>query len=276
MEMWQGVCLIIIFLIVVLLLVLVKNLMQIAKKMREEADEYKEYTKEGKLLEEHRIFIGDMVHEMKTPLTAILGFAEILSAEQNITEEQRREYSGYICTEARRLRDMPQKLLLLVQFRGENDNIEKEEVSLTDIVNEVLNIERLFCASRRIEIQTDLCECVVKGDSALLKSLFYNLIDNAEQAIGQNGKILIHTEKEETNVRVQITDSGKGIPKEKIEYITNPFYVAGKAAEKESKAGLGLSLCQRIIYFHGGKLTIESQIGKGSTFTVWLPVKGRK
>lgn len=276
MKMWQGVCLIIMFLIVVLLLVLVRNLRQIAKKIQEEADEYEgyEYTEEEKQLENHRIFIGDMAHEMKTPLTAILAFAEILSAKQDITEKECREYSGYICTEARRLRDMSQKLLMLVQFQGERDNAKKEDVFLADLIKEVLNIERLLCASRQIEIRADLCECVVNGDADLLKSLIYNLIDNAKKAIGQNGKILIHTEKDEKNVKIQIIDSGKGIPKEKIEYITKPFYVMDKmASEKENGAGHGLSLCQRIIQFHDGKLTIESQIGKRSTFTVWLPAR---
>lgn len=122
--------------------------------------------------------------------------------------------------------------------------------------------------------EAELDECRIEGDKDFLKSLFYNLIDNAVKASKENGKILVRMKYEEKEqVKIQVIDYGAGIPKEEIPRITEPFYTVKRSASKKTRGmGLGLALCQRIIEYHNGELEIESQPGKGSTFTVHLPL----
>lgn len=233
---------------------------EIGKRMQEKDE----------ILENRRIFVGDMAHEMKTPLTAILAFSDILTIKPDLTEEKRLEYSEYIRREAKRMKEMSGKLLELIQLQG--DKLELKKVSLNTLFSELLEVERSICADKQIQIQADICECEVKGDADLLKSLFYNLIDNAKKASEYHGKILIHMEKEKERVKIQVTDYGAGIPPEEIRRITEPFYMVDKSrSRKAGGAGLGLALCQEIIRLHRGRLDIQSQVGQGSTFTVSIP-----
>ncbi len=271
MEMWQIICLTALVLTVILMVILIRNL-RMMKEIWQLKEEDCAFTKEEELAEYQKVFIGDIAHEMKTPLTAILTFAEILSVKADITDEERRQYSGYIHEQAVHLKSMSEKLLQLVQFEGAN--LEKKELSLKQIIFEVLTAERAICEKEGIALEQELCECRLNGEKDLLKSLFYNLIDNARNASTENGKILVHMEygnKEE--VKIQIIDYGTGIAQEEMAHILKPFYTVKQVASKKLHGtGLGLPLCQKIIEYHNGKLEIESQPGQGSTFTVRLPV----
>jgi len=271
MEMWRIICLTALALTAVLMVILIRNLRMMKAIWQEKEEEEYEFTKE-KITENQKVFIGDIAHEMKTPLTAILTFAEILSVKPDITDEERRKYSGYIHEEAVHLKHMSEKLSQLVQFEG--TNLEKNELSLKQIIYEVLTAEQVICEKEGILLEQKLCECRLNGEKDLLKSLFYNLIDNARNASKQNGKILVHMEYEDKEeVKIQIIDYGTGIPQEEIAHIVEPFYtVKQNTSKKLHGTGLGLSLCQKIIEYHNGRLEIESQLGQGSTFTVRLHV----
>lgn len=271
MEIWQIICLTALGLTAILMVILIRNL-RMMKEIWEEKEEEFEYLKKDEMTKHQKVFIGEIAHEMKTPLTAILTFAEILSVKPNITEEERRNYSGYIHEEAVHLKDMSEKLLQLVQFEG--TNLEKKEISLKQIIYEVLTTEQVICEKEGILLEQRLCECKLNGEKDLLKSLFYNLVDNARNASKENGKILIHMEYEEKEeVKIRVIDYGIGIPKEELAHILKPFYTVKQSASKKLHGtGLGLPLCQRIIEYHNGKLEIESQLGQGSIFTVRLPV----
>jgi len=275
MEIWQMICLAALALAAVLMVILVRN-MRMMKEIWLKEDKYEGYElaeKMKNLAENQRIFIGDMAHEIKTPLTAILAFAEILSVKPDITDKERMEYSKYIHEEAVHLKDMSEKLLQLIQFEGAN--LQKRELSLKEVINEVLEAERLICEKEGILLESELCECRLEGEKDLLKSLFYNLIDNARKASRENGRIQVCMEYEGgEKVKIQIIDYGTGIAKEELKNITKPFYTVEKSIPKKPRGtGLGLPLCQRIIEYHGGELGIESELGKGSIFTVRLPVQ---
>lgn len=276
MEMWQIICLSALVLAIFFIIILIKNLRMMKKIWEEQSNSEEESRlakKKENLTKSQEIFIGDMAHEMKTPLTAILAFAEILSVKTDITDEERRTYSEYIYEEAVRLKDMSEKLLQLVRFQG--TNLEKKVISLKDVIQEVLTAECLICEKEGIAIESRLCEGSLKGERDLLKSLFYNLIDNARKASKENGKILVSMENDRKKIKVQVIDYGMGIPKEEIGNIMKPFYIVGKAVSKKQRGtGLGLSLCRRIIDFHNGGLEIKSQIGKGSIFTVYFSAEG--
>lgn len=228
------------------------------------------------VLENRKIFIGDMTHEMKTPLTSILGFADILSVNRKLTEEQRIKYSECIYQEAKRLKNMSGKLMELIQVQGKL--IELKPVNLGDMLEKIVDLEQIIWQKKKIKFSQNLCEVWILGDEDLLKSLFLNLIDNAGKASTVQGVIDITIKKDSQQyIGVFITDQGVGIPEEEIKKITEPFYMVDKSrTRKEGGVGLGLALCVEIIKLHKGKLEIKSCLDKGSTFSVYFPVTKNK
>lgn len=192
MKIWQIICLTALVLIAILMVSLIRNLRMMREIWQKKDEAEYKFIKDNEMTEHQKVFIGNVAHEMKTPLTAILTFAEILSVKQDITEEERKKYSGYIHEEAVHLKHMSEKLLQLVQFEG--TNLQKREISLKHIIYEVLTTEQVICEKEGISLEQQLCECKLNGEKDLLKSLFYNLIDNARNASMKNGKILIHME----------------------------------------------------------------------------------
>lgn len=226
------------------------------------------------MLENRKLFIGNMAHEMKTPLTTILGFADLLSIQENLTEKQRREYSEYIYQEALRMRHMSAKLLELVGLEGEK--LTTQQIDMKALLLEIATQQEQLSKDKNIRFHTDICEGFLSGDPDLLKSLFGNLVENAIKASFPGGQIWIRmypsVSDGEKILNISVTDSGIGIAKEDISRITEPFYMADKSrSRKEGGAGLGLALCAEIIKWHKGTLKIESEQGKGSTFFVALP-----
>lgn len=223
------------------------------------------------MAENRRIFIGNMAHEMKTPLTAILGFADILTIMPDITEEQKREYSEHIYREALRLRTMSGKLMELVQLQ--ENNLRPEIINLKDLLTDIAETEQIILSKSEIKLYTHLCDATVEADSDLLKSLFFNILDNAKKATKNGGSIDVVMKKEKDLVKVEIKDYGIGIPKEEIKKITEPFYMIDKSRSRKSGgAGLGLALCQTIVSLNNGAMEIESEEGQGCTVIVTLPL----
>lgn len=225
----------------------------------------------SKMLENRRVFIGDMAHEMKTPLTAILGFADLLTIQTDMKEECRREYADCIYKEAKRLKEISTKLLDLVQYEGKE--IALQSLRLGELLEHVIEVEKNVCVIKGVKIEAILCDCTIQGDTDLLMSLFYNLLDNAVKASDEGDKICLYTEVSDEVVKITVQDYGIGIPKEEIEKIMEPFYMIDKSRSRSyGGAGLGLALCKEIIRIHNGTLNVKSEENKGSIFSVMFPI----
>lgn len=247
---------------------LIYDVNQMSEKVAENVGEMED------MLENRRIFIGNMAHEMKTPLTAILGFADILTIKQDMTGEQVREYSEYIYKEALRLKSMSGKLMELMQIK--RDNVKPEELNLRVLLKEVLSTEKIILEKENIEIKDSLCDGFVLADDDLMKSLFYNILDNAKKATKPNGEISVIMTKTDSKISVSIKDYGIGIPKDELKRITEPFYMVDKSRTRESGgAGLGLALCERIVDLSDGSMEIDSEEGKGTIVIITLPLMER-
>lgn len=213
-------------------------------------------------------FIGSFAHEIKTPLTSIIGYADLLRSRP-VTEEQVRESAGYIFGEGRRLEALSRKLLDLVVL--ERQDFPLRPVPLDAFLRRVAGAMEpvLAQAGIRLELRTQSVAALMEPD--LMETVCVNLLDNARKAMENGGMVTLEGLAEEGGCRIQVTDRGKGIPAEELERVTEAFYMVDKSrARAQGGAGLGLALCSRIAGLHGGTLEIESELGRGTRVLVHL------
>ena len=214
-------------------------------------------------------FIDNLSHEINTPLTSILGYAELLEKAE-CTDEQRTRFLLNIQKEAKRIKDIHRKLLLLSYKR--NADFEMKTINAGKIFKEVQAIEQLKLKEHNINLTIENKAKEFYGDSTLIVMCISNIISNAINASKDGSKIKVYGYEDDKNVYVKIIDEGQGISKENIDKIVEPFYRVDKArSRKNGGAGLGLSICTSIMNLHKGKMRIESEIGKGSIFCLEFP-----
>lgn len=211
-------------------------------------------------------FMGAFTHELKTPMTSIIGYADVLRSLQTDPDEQR-EAAAAIYHEGRRLESLSQKLLALLALGG-------EELELTDLDLATL-WQPLRAACPGAAVETPAGHWVVRGDADLLLDLLCNLVQNAAKASDPAAPIEVRCREAETTVTLEVADRGCGIPQAEIDRVTEPFYMVDKSrARKQGGSGLGLALCKRIAAAHGSDLVIESTPGQGTTVRVTLQKGG--
>ena len=222
--------------------------------------------------EERRVFVANLAHEMKTPLTSIMGYADLLYLPREVSEEQRVEYSCIILDEARRLRSLSAKLLELLTVGSVN--LAFVPTPLDQVVQEVaVSLEPLLEQAAL----TLTCHCpplLLNMDVELFKSLLYNLLDNARKASPTGGKLSFTAQAEGDRAVLRVRDWGQGIPPQELDKICQPFYMVDKSrSRKAGGAGLGLALCQAIVSAHGGSMEFWSQVGEGTQVTLTFPLR---
>lgn len=211
-------------------------------------------------------FVGAFTHELKTPMTSILGYADVLRTLQTDPEEQR-EAANAIYQESRRLEALSQKLLALLALGDEP--VRLEDVELAGLW------PRLRAACPGAELRTPAGSWVVRGDADLLLDLLCNLVQNAVKASAEGAPVEVRCLPGAGTVTLEVADHGCGIPAEKLPRVTEPFYMVDKSrARRQGGSGLGLALCQRIAAAHGSELVIESAVGQGTTVRVVLQKGG--
>lgn len=215
----------------------------------------------GEINEKQRQLLGSLAHELKTPMTAIQGYAETLQRIQLPPEKQEKSLA-YIEKECKRLSRLSAKMLELTELSGEGMKIEKTELMVSGLFDQVRELTqfRLLEKGLRMEIRTEE-NLMLRGDGDLLISFLANLVDNACKASEEGAVIrLIGNEQ-----GIFVQDEGRGIPEEELKNIAEPFYMVDKSrARKEGGAGLGLALCSQIARLHEGVLDIQSQMGVGT------------
>ena len=213
-------------------------------------------------------FIAGFAHEIKTPLTSIIGYADLLRSRP-ATEEQVRESAGYIFGEGRRLEALSRKLLDLIVL--ERQDFPLRPVPLDAFVLRVAGAMEppLRQAGIRLTVRAEGVTARMEPD--LMETVCVNLLDNARKAMEDGGEVLLEGLAEEDGCRIQVTDRGKGIPESELKRVTEAFYMVDKSRSRaQGGAGLGLALCRRIVDLHGGELEIESEPGRGTCVRVHL------
>jgi heavy metal sensor kinase len=218
-------------------------------------------------------FTADASHELKTPICAMRGEAEVLLSKGRKAEEYQEGLAHFI-EQFDHLNHMINDLILLSKFDATQVELKMELLRLDLLVKDLCNLFQILAEQKKITFETETIEKVtVIGDKVRLQQLFTNLIDNAIKYTPK-GSIRVSVEKNQEVVRVKISDTGLGIPKEEQEKIFKRFYRVDKSRSRESGGvGLGLSIADWIAHAHRGSIEVDSELNKGSTFTVYLPLQ---
>ena len=207
--------------------------------------------------------LGSLAHELKTPMTSIIGYTDTL-LHVKIKENQQKRALTHIYQESRRLERLGSKLMNLIGSY-DNESIRLQKTDISDLFARVKALERPNLDKKQIQLHTDCHIGQLLLDSDLFESLLINLIDNAIKASSPGSAVYL-TGKENS---ISVKDEGHGIPSKDLRRVTEAFYMVDKArSRKEGGCGLGLSLCSMIARLHRAELIIDSQEGKGTTVSI--------
>jgi heavy metal sensor kinase len=218
-------------------------------------------------------FTADASHELKTPICAMRGEAEVLLLRERKTEEYQEGLAHFI-EQFDHLNQMINDLILLSKVDTTQLELKTSPLRLDLLIEDLCHLFQVLAEQKNIALEIGTLEEVwVMGDKVRLQQLFTNLIDNAIKYTPK-GSIHVTVGKNESAALVKINDSGIGIPKEEQGKIFKRFYRMDKSRSRETGGvGLGLSIAEWIVHAHHGRIEIDSELNKGSTFTVYLPVQ---
>lgn len=213
------------------------------------------------LVKQREDFINGFTHELKTPMTVIMGYADLLRLKK-CDEEISQKALNYIYAESKRLEKLSFKLMGLMSLTEEK--LELELIEVSSFINNFVDNEDFNLTIN--EIETDIDKGYVKGDKELLEVVIRNLVENANKAEPKDNRIYVKGEVlSNKKYRISVIDNGKGIPKEHISRVTEDFYMVDKSRSRTNGgSGIGLSLVKKILEFHKASLHIESKVGEGT------------
>ena len=230
-------------------------------------------TEQVKMAKAKQDFFANASHELKTPLTAISGYSEILSMGKP-SEKQLDKCTKEIQDNAIKMKCLIDEMLQLSKMDSQVSGIQKEEISLRNLCEETIDELRIIAKKNNITIKID-GESMVYGNYKELMMLIKNLVSNAIKYNKPNGEVAVTIEDKDNSVVLKVQDNGIGISKENHEKIFERFYRVdesrGTAFTGESSTGLGLSIAKQVVEDHKGTIKIESELGKGTTFIITLP-----
>ncbi len=222
-----------------------------------------------------RDFVANVSHEIKTPITAIKGFVETLRDDATKSPEQTERFLEIIDKHAKRLEAIIEDLLKLSRIEQDSEkNIQLTEITVADVLKNSVQLCREKADAKKIAIGVSCHEDMsVKMEPRLFEQALVNLLDNAIKYSDEGSDILINTTQSENEVVIDVRDHGCGIEKKHIPRLFERFYRVDKARSRNlGGTGLGLSIVKHIVQTHGGHVSVDSQVGKGSTFSIHLPM----
>ncbi len=224
--------------------------------------------------EERKQFLANISHELRTPLSYIKGYMEAI--ETGVAAEKDKEkYQQIILREANRMERLVDDLLDLAKLESKEFSLQKTPIPLAQTIEESIEKIKWRMSKKGIHLEWSLdYELIAEADEERLAQMLLNILDNAIRHTDQGGTINVTlTDTTDGYGQITITDTGHGIPKKDLEKITERFYRVEKArTRKEGGTGLGLSIVDKLTKLHGGTMKIESEVGKGTTITICLPL----
>ncbi|MFT7686207.1 MAG: two-component system phosphate regulon sensor histidine kinase PhoR, partial [Candidatus Azotimanducaceae bacterium] len=223
-----------------------------------------------------RDFVANASHELKTPITAIKGLAETILDDKSMPIETLRNFIQKIGIQSNRLASLITDLLSLSRLESDPDADNFQLVNFTEVVERTIEGALVNCVDKHLALIQKNCtteRLQIKGDVQALSQLVDNLMDNAIKYTPPHGKITVSLMSEKDFVRFQISDTGIGISQSEQNRVFERFYRVDKARSRElGGTGLGLAIVKNIAQQHGGSVAVESQLGRGSIFTVHMPL----
>lgn len=243
------------------------------EKLSEDVNEMADQIEDDiKRLEENVIrqeqFMGSFAHEMKTPMTSIIGYADLMRSH-DLSPAEMRESANYIFNEGKRLEALSFKMLELIVV--DNDGLVLNHGNPASVVNNVGRSFRFTLQKKKIILKMSCENADVMMDKDLFASLITNLIDNAAKSIDNGGQIHVLGRKKGDKYIIQIKDNGRGMTKEELARITEAFYRADKSRSRaQGGAGLGLAICDKIVKLHNAVMQYKSEPAKGTIVQIIL------
>lgn len=215
-------------------------------------------------------FVSNVSHEMKTPISIIKNYAQLLQTGK-ATKEQEKEYAKGIEDAATRLSSLISNILKLNKLEHQ---MITPEVEVYDVCRQLCESIFLFedaMEEKELELEADIEDsAMIRADASLMELVWNNLLSNAVKFTGRGGSIILRQTSDENHIRISVSDTGCGIAKGSVSHIFDKFYQEDSSHSKEGN-GLGLALVKRVLELMDGEIQITSEPGKGSTFIVTLP-----
>lgn len=214
--------------------------------------------------EDRKKFIDNLAHEMKTPLTSVIGFADLLRSARTVSDDTRIDYANAIYTEGQHLKGLSSKLMELILLGRTSPDW--AQVNLADYLQDIAALLQPMVMSKGLTLSLSCPSLPMVLDPELMKSLLFNLVDNAAKASPPGTSIdIMGMRDEQGRIVLQVQDHGCGMPSSEIRKVLQPFYMLDKARTRAAGgAGLGLALCAEIAQLHHAALQIQSQEGQGT------------
>lgn len=236
---------------------------------------FHDVTRLKKLEKTRADFVANVTHEIRTPLTAIIGYLETIQGGAFANIEDTKRFVDIVLKQAQRLNRLVEDLMTISKIELGEMNFHFENVALNDALAGVLPLAQPKAKLKNISlnnlVSADLSP--VRADRDRLSQIFVNILDNAVKFTPDNGAITISANEESGFIIVKVTDSGIGIPRDEIGRLGERFYRVDKTRSRElGGTGLGLSIVKHLMLVHGGKMEIESRLGYGTTVSLFFPV----
>ncbi|GLB25936.1 hypothetical protein LXJ15735_21770 [Lacrimispora xylanolytica] len=221
-------------------------------------------------------FFSNASHELKTPITSVQGYAELLESGIIQDEEQKKEFLNRIKKEAANMNNLINDILMISKLETKDAEVLKSDVRLSIVLNDILDSLKPLAASHEVLIHLDCKPICIYANSQQMKELFGNLITNAVKYNKPGGEVWVRVREEDRNLIVQVKDNGMGIPKDSLSRIFERFYRVDKGrSKKQGGTGLGLSIVKHIVNFYHGTINVTSELDVGTEFTVKIPIHGK-
>ncbi len=219
-------------------------------------------------------FVSNASHELKTPLATMKILLESIIYQPEMETELRTEFLTDVNKEIDRLNLIISDLLTLVSMDGKTMRLNRETLSLAQVVTDTAHRLAPVAEQRHQEVKLQLADsCDMYADCAKLTQVVYNLMDNALKYTQDGGVIRLRLIRSGRDAILSVSDNGPGIPKEDQAHIFDRFYRVDKSRGRDSGGtGLGLAIVHQLVLMHGGSITVDSEEGRGATFTVELPI----
>lgn len=218
--------------------------------------------------------VSMVAHELRSPLTSISGFSELL-LDRSVESEQAREYAAIILKESNRLSELINKYLDISRIESGRSQLKKAPLDVREVVEKVLDINRPQAEKKRIDVSVEVPPTLsaVTADREMIEQVILNLFTNAVKYSPEDTTIQVRVLERAADVLIEVEDEGYGIPETSQKKIFDKFYrVPDNARVRDvTGSGLGLSLVKEIVEAHGGEITVRSQVGVGSVFSFTLP-----
>jgi two-component system, OmpR family, sensor histidine kinase ResE len=236
----------------------------------------RDMTEERQLEKMRKDFIANVSHELRTPISMLQGYSEAIVDDIAESQEEKKEMAKVIYDESLRMGRLVNELLDLARMEAGHIQLTKEKVNLTSFMNRIIHKFQGLAKEHSIQLSAELDsnEPDPSFDPDRIEQVLTNLIDNAIRHTPVEGSVLLRVSEDDFGVKVEVTDSGTGIPEEDLPFVFERFYKADKARTRgRAGTGLGLAIAKNIIDAHHGHISVQSKIGHGTTFTFALPRK---